>query len=337
MERLSASDKKIFNAMTISFIIPVYKVAPYISTCVKSILAQTCKDYEVLLVDDDSPDECPVICDGWARKDTRIKVLHKQNGGLSDARNYGLLHASGEYVIFVDGDDFWMHSTDLEDLVKEVKKQPDCDFVGFNSYYYYPDTNSYKPWAPYSCRLTEGVNGNDAMVALVKSGTFPMSACMKIMKRQFLLENGLFFKKGQIAEDIPWFINLLEKCKKCCFVNNYVYAYRQNVMGSITNTSGRKSFDSLLDIVETEIDKIDGRSFSLLAKDALYSFLAYEYSILLTYDVSDESCKKKLDSLCWLLEYDMNPKVRKVKMLKHLLGLHVTAGILSLYIKFRKR
>ena len=93
--------------MKVSFVIPVYKVEKYLDECVQSILKQTYRDYEILLVDDGSPDLCPEMCDHWARVDDRIKTLHKPNGGLSDARNYGLRHAMGEYIVFIDSDDFW--------------------------------------------------------------------------------------------------------------------------------------------------------------------------------------------------------------------------------------
>ena len=85
--------------MKVSFVIPVYKVEKYLDECVQSILKQTYRDYEILLVDDGSPDLCPEMCDHWARVDDRIKTLHKPNGGLSDARNYGLRHAMGEYIV----------------------------------------------------------------------------------------------------------------------------------------------------------------------------------------------------------------------------------------------
>ena len=90
----------------ISVIVPVYKVEPYLNKCIESIVNQTYKNLEIILVDDGSPDNCPAICDSWAEKDSRIKVIHKENGGLSDARNAGMVHATGEYIAFVDSDDY---------------------------------------------------------------------------------------------------------------------------------------------------------------------------------------------------------------------------------------
>ena len=320
----------------VSFIIPVYNVAKYLHQCVRSILEQSYKEIEVILVDDGSKDESPAICDAFADNDKRVKVIHKENGGLSDARNAGRQAATGDYVVFVDGDDFWLSKDALSDLVTVAEQQPEADFIGYNCKYYYPDTESYTPWVAYSEKLSTPVDKNTAMTELVKSGTFPMSACLKLMKRDFLVKNELFFVKGQIAEDIPWFINMLDKCDKCSFVNQYVYAYRQNVAGSITNLSGEKSFRSLLGIVETETDKVASRSFSKEAKEALCSFLAYELSILLTYPNIDDETYKKLKSYSWLIGFDINPKVKKVKLFKRFLGLDLTVRFLKLYQKKRR-
>ena len=90
----------------ISVIVPVYKVEAYLDRCVKSILDQTFEDFELILVDDGSPDRCGVMCDGWAAKDRRIRVIHKENGGLSDARNAGINAALGDWLTFIDSDDY---------------------------------------------------------------------------------------------------------------------------------------------------------------------------------------------------------------------------------------
>lgn len=113
----------------ISIIIPVYKVEDYLEECVNSVLNQTYRNLEVILVDDGSPDNCPALCDNYARQDKRIKVIHKPNGGLSDARNEGLKNASGEYVLFLDSDDFYIDNEAISQLVKEVHKNPATDIV----------------------------------------------------------------------------------------------------------------------------------------------------------------------------------------------------------------
>ena len=315
--------------MKISFIIPVYKVEAYLRQCVDSLTCQTYRNIEIILVDDGSPDNSPALCDQMAIEDKRIKVIHKENGGLSDARNAGLLAATGDYVVFIDGDDFWQNDGALKQLVDVVN--PGSDFIGYNCSYYYPDSGTYVAWVAYDDSLGKPTDKNDAMITLVKSGTFPMSACLKLLKRTFLIDNKLFFKKGQIAEDIPWFINVLNSTTQCCFLNQYVYAYRQNRLGSITNIGGRRSFDNLFDIFKTELNKIDCRSFNEEAKDALKSFLAYEYCILLTYGGIDQTTKKELLEYKYILNYDLNPKVKKASLIYKALGIRVAVLALKIY------
>ena len=105
----------------ISVIVPVYKVEKYLDRCVRSVLAQTFRDFELILVDDGSPDSCPQMCDDWAKKDSRIKVIHQNNQGLSAARNTGIRAASGEYINFIDSDD-WVADTLLSDLYRLLIK-----------------------------------------------------------------------------------------------------------------------------------------------------------------------------------------------------------------------
>lgn len=322
----------------VSFIIPVYKVEKYLSECVKSILAQTYGNFEILLVDDGSPDNCPALCDGWARKDNRIKALHKPNGGLSDARNYGLEHAQGEYVIFVDSDDFWVGNDSLEKLMAIVNKYPNCDFVSFNCSYYYSETKTYRKWTLYDEKLAVPTDKDTAMRSLVASGTLPMSACLKVISTKSLSDMGLRFIKGTMAEDIPWFLDLLDQSKKCMFVNQFIYAYRQNVVGSITASRGTKSTYDLFNILKNEVSKMSSRHFSQEAKEALYSFLAYEFCILLTASSRmSKEMRKELMEYKWLLSYTANPKVRKAAFVNKLFGIKVTEWVLKFYTHYLRK
>lgn len=328
--------------MKISFILPVYNVEAYLRECVDSLTCQTFKDFEIILVDDGSPDGCPALCDQLATEDNRIKVLHKPNGGLSDARNAGLKVASGDYVIFVDSDDKWIGENSLEKLIELIRIYPECQFYGFNCQYFYPATNSYRKWVAYAENILIPINGSSAMCALVESGTFPMSACLKVFNKSFLLDNKLYFEKGIMAEDIPWFISVLEKCSKCIFSNQYIYAYRQNVIGSITQSFGERSFNNLFMIIKRELSWIENRQFDYEAKQALYSFLAYEYCILLAsirrLDNSLRCLKRKeLLEYKWLLKYDTHPKVKKVAFLYKIIGIKWIEIILNKYLMYARK
>lgn len=326
--------------MKVSFIIPVYKVEKYLPQCVESILNQTYKNIEVLLVDDCSPDGCPALCDEYANKDSRVTALHKLNGGLSDARNYGLEHAKGDYVVFMDSDDFWQKNTYLEELVEEINNSPECDFIGFNISYYYEKEDKYEPWVAYDETVSGNQSKEEKIRWMVNSGTMPMSACSKILRRSILKHEGIYFIKGIICEDIPWFMELLDKCRNFKFVNKYVYAYRQGVVGSISNTFSKKKFKDLLNIVKNGVVFIRQSSFSKETQDAMLSFMAYEFLILLAniHTFSDDrELEKELKNYKWLLNYTDNPKVSMASKIYHFAGLKATEWAMRMYMWYRAK
>lgn len=122
------------NEYLISIIVPVYNVEPFISECINSILIQSYKNFELILVNDGSTDNSPTICEQYASKDKRIKVIHKANGGLSDARNWGLKFSSGEYVVFLDSDDYWNDCDALFSLYSLLNKYSEVDVVFFRRF-----------------------------------------------------------------------------------------------------------------------------------------------------------------------------------------------------------
>ena len=322
--------------MFVSYIVPVYKVEKYIRKCVESLRNQTYADYEIILVDDGSPDHCPEICDELAADDSRIRVIHKENGGLSDARNTGLLAASGEFVFFVDSDDFWRYDTALQELVNIAEEEKDLDFLGFNGSYYYHDSDMYKPWRPFPDEVLESSDKDMIIRSMIASGEFLMSACLKMIRREFLIEQNIRFKQGLLSEDIPWFIELLNKSRRIRFVNKNIYAYRQNVSSSITNNFSRKNFDDLLGIIRHELNSIPGYAFQESTKDALMSFMAYEFCILLSYIMNlpeeiREEKRRELLEYEWLLQYTINPKVRLTGFIRRIVGIRNTERILNWY------
>lgn len=326
------------NNPTISVIVPVYNAEKYINECVSSIASQTYKDIEILLVDDGSKDNCPQICDNLAQGDKRISVFHKRNGGASEARNYGIQRAVGEYIIFVDADDFIIGEKSLESLINNLESLGEVDCLCFNCSYYHTDDNEFRQWNPFKKGMLKTIPKNKALIDLVEIGSFPCSPCMKLLKRTFLIDNALYFQPGITAEDIPWFIDVLDKADSIRFLDLYAYAYRTNVAGSVTNSGNDyKSFNNLRNVVRTEIEKINNRSFSNEAKDALFSFLAYEYSILLG---RIKSLPKNiqgyeyenLEKDSWLLDYVIHPKVRKVNAFKKIFGLRITSTLLHYYL-----
>ena len=127
------------NKALISVIVPVYKVEQYLNRCVESIVNQTYQNLEIILVDDGSPDNCPKVCDEWAEKDSRIKVIHKENDGLANARNSGIKICTGDYVMFVDSDD-WIE-TDMVEFLYNLSVENNADVSRCGFYYNYEDAD----------------------------------------------------------------------------------------------------------------------------------------------------------------------------------------------------
>lgn len=127
------------NEYLISIIVPVYNVESFISECINSVLIQSYKNFELILVNDGSTDNSPAICEQYASKDKRIKVIHKANGGLSDARNWGLKSSSGEYVVFLDSDDYWNDGNALFSLYSLLNKYSNVDVVFFRRFTFEED------------------------------------------------------------------------------------------------------------------------------------------------------------------------------------------------------
>lgn len=202
--------------MLISVIIPVYKVEQYLNQCIDSIVSQTYKNIEIILVDDGSPDNCPYICDDWKRKDPRVKVIHKKNGGLSDARNAGLDLASGDFIGFVDSDD-WIEPDMYEKLLKVlIDENADISSCGTIDSY---DNSERNRSFPYS------VGGSELFLKMIyKDTTFPVSTWNKLYRKKCW--ETLRFPLGKICEDAFTTYLLVDNANKIVQIPDLLYHYR---------------------------------------------------------------------------------------------------------------
>ena len=203
----------------ISVVVPVYKVEKYLERCVESLLAQTYENIEIILVDDGSPDGCPAMCDAYAEKHDRIKVVHQENKGLSGARNTGIDHAKGEYIAFIDSDDLWsVHF--LESLYRALKAH-DADISQCRWEYMHGDElkEAYDPDAKCTC-----YTGREMLANLfIQTGAYYVVAWNKLYKKE-LFEN-IRYPEGRIHEDEATTYKLFDQAKKCVFVDNALYGY----------------------------------------------------------------------------------------------------------------
>lgn len=208
-----------------SIIVPIYNISSLIDQCVESLVNQTYKKLEIILVNDGSKDNSLEIIKKWERKDSRIFVVNKPNGGLSSARNEGLKSATGDYVLYVDGDD-WIDVETLAEADRFIAKYGLVDMICFNYYAYYSEND--KKLISYNSKET--ISSGEFFF---ENSTFKMTAWSKIYKRTYLEEIGLNFLEGRLHEDLSYTIPLCICANKVGYINRPLYYYRQNRKGSI--------------------------------------------------------------------------------------------------------
>lgn len=220
--------------MKLSVIVPVYQVETTLDRCVESILNQNITDYEVILVDDGSPDTCPYMCDLWASRDTHIRVIHKQNGGLSDARNAGLDQAKGEWVTFVDSDDYLeegtyealMPLTDISDVIE------------------FPIVKLYDSGSEESFKMDDHTFNNAQDYWIQTKGYTHTYACNKLFRKELFQD--IYFPVGKVFEDAFTTPQLLLRSNSITTTTKGRYCYIQNSQG-ITQTAGGIQLEMLLE------------------------------------------------------------------------------------------
>ena len=230
----------------ISVIIPAYQAEDYLEACVNSVLTQSYSNMEVILTDDGSTDKTPDFCDRIKAKDPRIHVIHQENGGLSAARNSALSIASGDYVLFLDADDFWDDSEAVSHLVGRIQKT-NADVLNFSYKKFYEDTSEKIPYFHELPSMPETLSGRKAQIDyLTENGLYIASACNKLVRRDILKNPAMSFEKGIFSEDIVWCLKLLLEAKTMDFVCENFYCYRQR-KGSISHTIDDKKCQDLCD------------------------------------------------------------------------------------------
>lgn len=224
--------------MKLSIIIPVYRTEGTLDRCLKSVVTQSFRDIEVILVDDGSPDNCPQLCDEWARRDARIRVVHKTNGGLSDARNAGIDLATGDYLTFVDSDDYLGTET-LLPLMQHLEAHPDYDLLE------YPIEEFYGSHKHRSLRFPHETVYTDMQDYWIRGEAYAHSyACNKVYRRRLFERQR--FPKGRLFEDAYTLPQLLKLCKTVATTDRGRYYYCANEDG-ITATADGEAYAMLLE------------------------------------------------------------------------------------------
>lgn len=252
--------------LKISIVIPIYKVESMLRKCLDSVTNQTYQNLEIILIDDGSPDNCGKICDEYAEKDSRVIVIHKTNGGLSDARNMGLQRASGEYIMFVDSDDY-IEQTACQKFSEYFKETPDViigDCITENKGY------SIKHYQ--NLEIGNIFTGKEYMLKALEAGQFPVVVWLNVYKRSFLNENHLIFKKGRLHEDIEFIPKVFYYAKRVVYSKNKFYYYITN---EYSISSAKDKTKHCKDIYETciELENLVGEKENIKLKKFLNNFL----------------------------------------------------------------
>ena len=318
--------------LKLSFILPVYNVEAYLPACIDSILSQMTGQCEIILVDDGAKDASGSICDQYAAGDERIRVIHKENGGLSSARNAGMDLARGQYLCFVDSDDYIADGTVSKVLSWISSHYADVCFLKLHKVY--EDGRKEE-----LCEALVGeklrLSRESALLHLASRTVYPGSACAKLWNRDFMEKNGFRFPDDRrLSEDLIFCLNAYLKAESFDLLEFPFYCYRQERTGSITSQITPKYFfDSLLFTEEvcsrfSQDRKSPEGIFSLSAG-------AYEYMIRLweagELKEKQQEAWEKLRSCSWGLSCGQGRKARITVLAVRLLGLKNTSRLLGIY------
>lgn len=296
----------------ISVIVPVYKVENYLDECMESIVSQTYRDLEIIVVDDGSPDYCPDKCDEWAKKDSRIRVIHKENGGLSDARNVGLDIAKGDRVIFIDSDDY-IASTMIEEMNRVMLEQQ-CDIVMCNkAIVTLSRIEKERDDGKIDTYQGEEIIDN----YLYHRNNFCSGVWNKLIRMELVAE--IRFPKGLNSEDYYFYSFLYYKAKKMVVYHRAFYYYRQR-KGSICHSGINEQTFGKIKIAELVKKNLEGQGCTNVKGINHFCMQAF-HDVLndLVERTGDKTIihkyTKKLRNYYWSTIFDnKNTFIEKVKM-----------------------
>lgn len=320
-----------------SIIIPVYKVEKYLCQCVDSVLGQSYLDFEVILVDDGSPDRCPEMCDEYVKLDSRVRVIHQQNAGQACARNAGIRVALGEYVLCIDSDDYLDDSTLLQKIADKTESGTDVIMYGFQKYF--ESTGEFGmsevPVLGRVCTTSE------MLQHVLATNTYCGTAWTKAVRMDLLRSHNVEFKSGMISEDIDWYMQVLCHAKTFDSINEIGVVYRQRE-DSTSHAPKLKSLEDNLWILEYWSAKFvkDVTDEKLL--NSLMSVMAYYFTndLILYTSYSDSQVavfRERLKNQSYLLQYAVTPRAKIVKKVYNILGFGMTAFLLKILGKLKTR
>lgn len=321
--------------MRFSIIIPAYNVEDYLLDCVDSVIKQSFRDYEIILVNDGSTDSTLEICQELSKKNKSINLITKKNGGLSSARNAGINKAQGDYLLFLDGDDFWRDEDFLENLncIIEVHSP---DAIIFSCSYYYGKDRIKEYQFDLSEMFSSSNKFSDNLYSLIDNGIWYPSAWNKCIRRDIVAINNISFPLNMTSEDVKWCFELSQHIASYYIYNKGVYMYRQNREGSISYKLKMKNLEDLFLNIENVL------SDSKKIRGADYLYLSHYYLEVIPYVMpflKNPDVKRMLSKYKWLSNYSKNTRNIKKRIIYFCLtymGFRLSSLLLSILVKLYK-
>lgn len=319
--------------MRMSIILPVYNGAATLGRSLESILMQTFGDYEVVIVNDGSTDETAAVAAEYARRDPRFHLVSTPCRGAGAARNTGLSHARGEYVLFMDADDCWLREKLLQELDDRIFRLP-ADVYMYQMVKVTEDGTVLERYAkPPFTKADTVLALEDVYQDLVKDGQTLAAAWNKCVRRQLLLEKEVRFREDVLCEDIDWVLQLFSHVRTICLMNLWAYAYTQH---RTTSRSTRKDAPNDLALIITDwAQRI--REENAVHREAVAGVLAFEYGICMgsLHLLSPEN-RELLRRNVSLLDRGLDRKTLLIRRFHGLFGFRLTCLAIRLYLLLRR-
>lgn len=318
--------------MKVSVIIPVYNVKPYLERCIHSVLQQTYKDLEIIMVDDGSTDGSGELAESLKDLSPCIQVVHQENQGLSGARNTGIHHATGEYLVFLDSDDEWLLSDGLDTLMENA----DADLIVFKHVHIWGQERR-ENTADYDVETICMLPDAQAVFShLILTQQFRMSACMLLVRREIIIQHQILFPLGYISEDVIWSLHLWQYVHTVSIRNLNFYGYYHRG-ASISTTPTFKvydSYDKIFTYWKEQCDNgcVNSEAICVYLAD-LWTNMGYLYHEL---PQSDKGfALQVLERHKGLLNNARSSKSKRSQSLVKILGVKYTGVVLGWYWRLR--
>lgn len=325
--------------MLFSIIIPVYNVQRYLDACIRSVIEQSFKDFEVILVDDGSTDRSGINCDAWANKDTRIRVIHQGNRGLAFARNVGIKESQAEYLIFLDSDDYWSDMdglTKLKQVIESSQSVPEVILFAFQK----KNLRTRKILKiPLTVQLQDSVTADECKKELLSKRQYCNSACVKAVQKDFLENNRIEFPIGRKSEDLIYSRCILTAMQKFAILSDPLLVYQINRESSITSSFTLKNYTDIIEQMTQDLTQICQEPFSVQEQGKAY--WAEQACWFLGYLPWVDRPLQRLIDECEIafsiLPYGLSRRTRLVSRMVNTIGKPATVRLLNLYLHSHTR